>query len=169
MYLQSGSNYNLIPLKNIIIYTESGMAIQNPNFKVRLLTYSEFTKVDTLIKAKADSLEISEEIFTACYLGLLGFEEEVINLDATPIVLQTISDAIYTHSQAAIYKPDQLFSNFLNTMNLFDIWCGLIANILNIPFEDVILKPVDEVIRLYTIAYLASNRSIAPIQLEENK
>lgn len=167
MFLQSGSNYHILQMNNVIVYTESGLAIQNPNFKLRLLTYSEFSKVATLIDAKADSLEVAEEVFTACYLGILGFENEILNLDATPLALQLISDTIYTNSQIAIYTPDKLFSKFLDTTNLFDLWCGIAANILNIPFEDIVQKPVDEVIRLYTLAYLVTNRNIAPIQLEE--
>jgi len=167
MYLNSGSNYYLIPLENVIIYTQSGLSIKNPNFKIRLLSYAEFKKVTTLIEAKASNTEISDEIFTACFLGILGFEDEVVDFDATPLAIQLIADSIYLRTQQAIVRPEITFNNFLISTNLFDIWCGLVANILNIPFEDVVVKPVDEVIRLYSLAYLVSNRAIAPIAAEE--
>lgn len=167
MYLQSGTNYYIIPFPNVVVYTQSGLTIKNPNIKIRLLTYPELSKLQVLIESGITLSEINEEIFTACYLGLLGFEEETLLLDETPYLVETVGLKLYEESIKIVSDPPRYFNSCLNNFNVFDIWCGIIANVLNLNFDEVCLKPVNEIIRLYSIAYMVSNKTIQPIALEE--
>lgn len=169
MYLASGSNYYIIPFVKRIVYTESGIAIQNPNFKVRLLTYSELSKVLMLLEAETDNFKIQEEIFTACCSGVLEFENEVILLDECAGIVDEVASKIYEESLATVNNPPQYFNSSLDTCTSIEVWAGNVANILNMNYMYVLALPVNEVIRLYAIAYLVSGRNIPPIEIHEEK
>lgn len=167
MYLSSGSNYYIIPFVKRIIYTKSGIAIQNPNFKVRLLSYSELNKVMMLNDAGTDSFKVNEEIFSVCCLGVLEFEEETLLLDECAGIVDTIATKVYKESVNVLQNPPDYFNGSLTTCTLMEVWAGNVANILNLNYLEVLSLPVSEIIRLYAIAYLVSGRNIPPIEVHE--
>ena len=167
MYLTSGTNYYIIPFVKRIVYTKSGIAIQNPNFKVRLLSYSEISKVLMLKEANTDYFQINEEIFSACCLGILDFEKEVLLLEDSAGIVDEIANKIYKESIAVMQDPPAYFEASLTNCTMIEIWAGAVSSILNMDYEHVMNKPISELIRLYAIAYLVSNKSIPPIEIHK--
>ncbi len=166
MFLNSGLSYYNVVLNNRIIYTEKGLQIKNPSFKIRLLTYAEYAKIDIMRKANVPPSDIYEDIFTACYLGILGFEDETLNAEETGLLIDTLGALIFKESSKYFTNPEYHFNTASNDISKFDIWCGFIARILNLNYDDVKQKPIDEIIRLYSLSFIVSGGTIPHIDLK---
>lgn len=166
MFLDSGVNYYIIPFNNRVVYTQSGLIIKNPTIKVKLLSLSEYTKINTLKNAKERDSVINEEIFNSCYLGLLGFEEEVLNAEDSGFLVDTVANYVLQESSKRFLEPAKEVEEYEKVLTKPEIWSGYISNILNIPYDQVILKPIDELIRLYTICFIVAGGTIPNIDLK---
>lgn len=168
MYLKAGSNYYLIPFVNRVVYTKSGLIIKNPNFKVRLLSISELSKVEILKQSKVDEAVIYEQIYDICFLGLMGFDSEEFLKDDLAFIVTEIGRLVYNKTISITTDMPKEFNNCLEEITSVEVWSGYISNILNMNYKDIITKGIDEIIKLYAIAYVCSNKTIPPIALAES-
>ena len=94
MYLKSGDNYCLITLNGRLLHTQNNTII-NPNIKVRLLNFTELNRIEGMLAAGMNDFDINEEIFQCCFLGIIGFEEDTIDLyDSPAFIIDSISEYI---------------------------------------------------------------------------
>lgn len=166
MLLESKENYRIFKLEGRSINTKDGIKVTNPIVKTRLLSISELTKVQMMVDANESEDSIFEEIFGCCYLGLLGISDEsIIDINSLPLIVNTLAALVLTESREICQNIDTYFTNIITT-SLYptEVWAGYIANILNIEYYTVLNKPVDELVRLYTIAYIVSGKTIPPIE-----
>lgn len=167
MYLNSGSNYYIIPLENRDILTVDGYRVNSPNFKVRLLSYSELNKIEIMKQSAMSVFDTNEEIFNCCVLGILGYEGIEFDFHAHGIVIDSIASKVYEESIKAIQDPVESFNTALDKMGAFDMWAGHVSSILHINYIEVLKLPAAEVLRLYAIAYLVSGQTIPAIAIQE--
>lgn len=167
MYLSSGNNYYLIPLENRDILTVDGYRVNSPNFKVKLLSYSELNKIEIMKQSKMELHDIHDEIFSACFLGILGYEEIDFDFEHHGAVIDTIAEKVYIESIKCVQDPIETFNTLLNTLSAFDVWAGHVSSVLKIDFREVTKLPAHEIIRLYTIAYVVSGYTIPAIEKQE--
>jgi len=130
----------------------NGYYYNNLTFIIRLLTYDELIRVNSI---RADdaviNLIIEEDVFSICLIEIVGIEDEVnINVMEAGII-STISGAIISASNfyfsdvpAAIEKESSE-STVFNQMQL------VVAKNYNIHFKDVIDMPVDELVRKFSL------------------
>ena len=165
MFLESKENYRIFKLEGRSLTTKDNLIVTNPIIKTRLLSISELSKIQMMVDANESEDLIFEEIFSCCYLGLLGISDEsVIDLNTIPLLVNTLASLVLTESRSICQNIDKYFNEIItNSIYPTETWAGFIANILHIDYYTVLNKPVDELVRLYTVAYVVSGRSIPPI------
>lgn len=153
-YLESGVDYYLIKFPNVSVITVDGYEINNLNIKVRLLTFSELNKCLQL-QQTTSNLEVNEEIFKSCFLGILGFKDITLDFDKSPAgLIDTVSQIIYNESYKICTNLPTNFNSVVTTINNIETTAAAISHYLNICYTEVINYPIDKLLRLYAICHI---------------
>lgn len=170
MYLTTGSHYYICSLAGRVIKTVTKIKIKDPNLKIRLLNFSELHKLQGLMENNVDLSTIYEEIFNVCFINVIGFEEEQIDLDNSgAYIIDSIGSIIYRESLNIIKNLPQAFTQVVNTIPTVDVIAAKIAYHLNMNYEIVSQLPMDELIRLYAIAHIATGGVVPPLEYNQDK
>ena len=167
MYLKSGDNYCLITLNGRLLHTQNNTII-NPNIKVRLLNVTELNRIEGMLSAGMDDFDINEEIFQCCFLGVIGFDGDTIDLYESPaFLIDSISEYIYRESKKILFNSIDTFEECLSTVNLFQMMAAKVSQYMNVKYEEAISYPVDKLIMYYSILHRTYPNDVMPIVTPE--
>ncbi|MDB4533404.1 hypothetical protein N9242_00930 [Vicingaceae bacterium] len=130
----------------------NGASYENITFIVRLLTYDELVRVNSInTDDPVVNLIIEEDIFNITLYDVVGLGKDIDINEIEAGVISTISSAIMNSSnfyfsdpQAAIVKEEKE-STLFNQMQL------IVAKNYNILFKDIIKMPIDELVRKFAL------------------
>lgn len=167
MYLQSGVDYYLVSLTGLTIICKSGTALLSANIKIKLLSYPDINKVNSMVASNMPLSDINEEICNKCILSILGYEDEVIDLNESPAgIVDTIATKIRLNSLLLIQNPEESYSTMLNSCSLYERMALIVAHYTNNTYEVVQELPIDELFKRYTLCSLAF-RDVPAIEFEK--
>ena len=169
MYLKSGEDYWLIPLIDKKVICTDGSLIKSPNVKVRLLNYFELSKCISMQDTGMNELDINEEICEVCVLGMIGFDHKKIDfLKSDAFICDTIANKIVNESYLVLQDLPKAYSALVSTVSEVERLAAIVSHYLHIPYTQVSLMPVDEIVKKYSICAL-SFPGLAPIEYAEEE
>ena len=169
MYLSSGENYFLVSLPNMKVKCKSGIMITGPNIKVRLLSYSEASKCISMTNSGMNQLLINDEIVEKVVLGVIGFDGEVIDFEASDAGLcDALAERIMMESVYILNNIDLAYERIAPSVTWVETICCIVSNRMSTPYTDVLNLPIDEVIKRYAICQ-ASFPDLLPLEKAEEK
>lgn len=170
MYLKSGVDYYVVVLDGIEVTCVSGLRIISPNIKFRLLSYPDLSKINLMLQSGMSKEDIYEEVCKKSILGLIGFNEEVIDFDNSPAgVVGHIGFKILENSKQIINDIEESFNVLSNSISLYERISMVVSYYSNNKYEDVQQLPLDELIKRYAICSIAFPNSVPPIVLEKEE
>lgn len=170
MYLNSGVDYLLIVLDGIEVTCQSGLRIRSPNIKFKLLSYPDINKVNLMITSGMKEEDINEEIFKKCVIELIGFPEEVIDIDESPAgIVDHIATKIKYNSNALLSNIEETYQHMVSIASLYERMALVVAHYTNNTYEYTQQLPVDELIKRYTLCSIAFGRDVPPIEFEKEE
>ena len=170
MFLTSGSAYYSIPLQGITVRSTTGEQIHSPNIRFKLLSVSDLSKVDLLMTSKLSMSEIYEEICGKCILGVLYYEDVVIDFDQSPAgVLEHLGQKILHHSRELLTDIQKTFEIFSSNVTLLDQIQAFVSRYTVTPIADVRELPLDQLLRDFSIIQSTFPHEVQPIVLEEEQ
>ena len=152
MYLESGNDYYLASLTGIDIVTKNDITIRSPDIKFRLLSFSEYCKVQTMIQSGMKSYDINEEIVSTCVLGIIGFDSEVIDYEeSAAFVCDHIADKIRLNTELMLKDLKASYDVILSTITRIEQVAMMVSHYSATPYATVIELPLDMLFKRYAI------------------
>lgn len=135
-----------IDLGDRVDYIEQGTVIAS------LMSIDEIKRYEGLpLEAQR---QVSDAIMTEKIVEIVGHTGKRLDFNFGPAGLSSfLLNALYAKSLQYVSNTVPEFALALENVTLYDQMAAVISNRLTIPFTEVILYPVNEVVRLYAICF----------------
>lgn len=168
MYLNSGVDYFVTLLDGLFVVCESGVLIQSPNIKFKLLSYPDMSKIDLMYQSKMSVEDIYEEIIEKCVVEVIGFPEEKIDFNESSAgIFKTLAIKILENSKMLVADLEQSFNSFTNTTTLLDQLALVVGYYTHLGYEKSKELPIDELLKRYALCCKGFSQTVPPIVLQE--
>lgn len=170
MYLNTGVDYYLATLPDIIVVCKSGLRIRSPNIKFKLLSYPDLNKIELMVTSGMNRLDINDEICSKCILGIVGFDNEEIDFSESPcFVSDYIATKIENNSRTIINDVEKAFTSLSGSSSLYERLSLVVAHYTNNSYEFTQKLPIDELVKRYALCSMSFPNVVPPIEFEEEK
>ena len=170
MYLKSGVDYYVVVLEGIEVTCVSGLRIISPNIKFKLLSYPDLSKVNLMLQSGMSKEDIYEEICKKSIKGIIGFDSEEIDFDASPAgIVGHIGFKILENSNQITNDIEESFNTLSGSVSLYERISMVVSYYTNNTYEDAQQLPLDELVKRYAICSMAFPNTVPPIVLEKEE
>ena len=167
MYLNSGVDYYLVVLKDIVVHLKSGLSIVSPSIKFKLLSYPDLNKISIMEASGMAESSINEEVCEKCIIGVEGFDGDAIDFDESPAgIVDHISTKIKYNSLIILNQIEEAYNSFVVSSSLLERMSIVVSYYTNNSYEVTQQLPVDELVKRYTICSLAFPQQVPPLILK---
>lgn len=164
MYLKSGVDYYLVNLNGITIICKSGLVIQSPNIKFKLLSYPDINKIEMMESSGMKESDINEEIFLKSVIAVIGFEDEEIDIDESPAgIVDHVATKIKLNSILLLKDIEDTYQQLAASCSLLERLAITVAYYTNNTYEYTQSLPIDELFKRYALCSLTF-RDVPPIE-----
>ena len=169
MYLNSGTDYYIVVLKDLTIVCKSGLHIISPNIIIKLLSYPDINKLEMMQTSGMKEWDINEEICSKCIISIIGFETETIDLDESPAgIIDHIATKIKLNSLIVIEDLPKTYIQMASICSILERLAMVVAHYSNNTYEYTQQLPIDELLKRYAICSLIF-RDVPPIESTEEE
>ena len=124
----------------------------NLTFIIRLLTYDELVRLNSIRTEDAFiNLIIEEEVFLLVLEEIVGIEEEIDTENIEAGIISTISGAVINSSNFYFSDIEAGIEKEMQDSNVFNQMQLVVAKNFNIQFKDVLMMPIDELVRKFSL------------------
>lgn len=137
---------------NDLEITVNEIPYRNLTFIVRLLTYDELVRVNSINASdNLITLIIEEDIYSLVAEKIVGIDEEVDmdNLEAG--VVSTIAGIVLNSSNFYFNEPLSAIDRESGESSIFNQMQLIVAKNFNIEFKDILKMPIDELVRKFSL------------------
>ena len=130
----------------------NGIYYNNLTFVIRLLTYDELSRINSIQTQDAlINLVLEEDVFQLTLLEVVGIEDE-IDLDSMEAgIVSTISGAVINCSNFYFQDVEAGVAKEMQESNIFNQMQLVVAKNFNIQFKDILVMPIDELVRKFAL------------------
>ena len=152
MFLGKNDSYYSYPFPGLILKFEDDSSMVHPTIMFKLLTPRDIERVRILENSKANQNEIHEEICRRCIIGILYFEDKVIDYNNSPAgLLKAIAEAIINKSKRIVLDLPSTFEVVKETVTIVDTMSAIVSRYTSTPIRDVREYPIDKLIKEFAI------------------
>ena len=171
MYLSSGVDYYVVALEGIeVVCKKSCLRLKSPNIKFKLLSYPDLNKINLMMSSGMSEEDIHEEVCNKCILGIVGFDNEIIDFDESPAgIVGHIGFKILENSKTLLNDIEESFQILSQGCSLYERLSLVVAHYTNNTYEYCQCLPIDELIKRYALCSMAFPDKVPPIEFEREE